>query len=271
MSAEAPRPAIRCSGLTLRYPGKEVLRGIDLEVAPGTVFGYLGANGAGKTTTVKILTGMLDLFGGEVEVAGIDVAAAPREVKRRIGYVPESAVLYDGLTAFEFVQLVGRLHGLDEDLIEARTVELLHVFGLGERAHNRLSTYSKGMKQKVMFCAALLHDPEVLFLDEPLSGLDVDSTIFIKELLRRLADEGRTIFYCSHMMDVVERVCDRIVILDQGRIAADGTFEELAHRSNEGSLEKLFSKLTGAGAPDERIQLLMDALALTPREARDGA
>jgi ABC-2 type transport system ATP-binding protein len=253
----------------MRFPGKQVLRGLDFEVAPGTVFGYIGANGAGKTTTVKILTGMLDLYQGEVSVAGIDVASDPGTVKARIGYVPESAVLYEGLTAFEYLQLIGRIHRLGEDVIEARAVELLHVFDLGTRAHNRLSTFSKGMKQKVMFCCALLHDPEILFLDEPLSGLDVDSTIFIKELIRRLANEGRTIFYCSHMMDVVERVCDRIVILNDGEIQADGSFEELAARSDEQSLEGLFSRVTGAGAPEERLDLLFDAMKLGSEDLQD--
>ena len=254
----------------MRFPGKEVLRGIDLDVAPGTIFGYIGANGAGKTTTVKILTGMLDLFRGDVQVAGIDIAEDPRAVKARIGYVPESAVLYDGLTAFEHLQLIGRIHGLDEELLEARAVELLHVFELGGRAHNRLSTYSKGMRQKIMFCSALLHDPEILFLDEPLSGLDVDSTIFIKELLRRLADEGRTVFYCSHMMDVVERVCDRIVILNEGVIQLDGSFEELASRSDEQSLESLFSRVTGGGDPTERLEILLSALKLQKGDLDDG-
>lgn len=270
MSEREPAFAIRCRDLHMRFPGKEVLRGIDLEVEAGTVFGYLGANGAGKTTTTKILTGALASFRGKVEVAGVDVAKEPLRVKEHIGFVPESAVLYEGLTAFEFLQLLGRLRRMDEGLIEARAVELLHAFGLSGRAHNRLSTYSKGMRQKVMFCGALLHDPEVLFLDEPLSGLDVDSTIFIKELIRRLADEGRTIFYCSHMMDVVERVCDRIVILDEGVIVADGSFEELSARSEEASLEALFSKMTGVGAPEGRIELLLEALALTPEDARGG-
>ena len=251
---------IRCRGLRKSFPGKEVLAGLDFEVQPGTVFGYIGANGAGKTTTVKILTGMLSAFEGEVRVCGLDVREQAREVKARIGYVPESAVLYDGLTALEYVQLIGRLRSLEEDLIEHRAWEMFEVFDLAERAHNRLSTYSKGMKQKVMFCCALLHDPELLFLDEPLSGLDVETTILIKELIRALAARGRTVFYCSHMMDVVERVCDRIVILNAGQIAADGSFAELAERSDEASLEGLFSSVTGGRAADERVETLLDAL-----------
>ncbi len=260
MSADPAGPAILCRGLVKSFPGKEVLRGIDFEIERGTVFGYIGPNGAGKTTTVKILAAIDDLYQGEVRVAGLDVADDPREVKARIGYVPESAILYDGLTAFEYLQLVGRLHGLEERLIERRIDGLLEVFELGDRAHNRLSTYSKGMRQKVMFCSALLHDPEIFFLDEPLSGLDVESTIFIKGLIRALADSGRTVLYCSHMMDVVERVCDRIVILSGGVIAADGSFEELAARSDEASLEGLFSEVTGGSSPEGRIEGLLELL-----------
>jgi ABC-2 type transport system ATP-binding protein len=253
-------PAIACRGLRKRFPGKEVLRGIDFEVTAGSVFGYIGANGAGKTTTVKILTGMMGAFLGEARVCGLDVRAEPQAVKARIGYVPESALLYDGLTALEYVQLIGRLRRLDEARITQRARDFFEVLDLLPRAHNRLSTFSKGMKQKVMFCCALLHDPEVLFLDEPLSGLDVETTIFVKELIRALALRGRTIFYCSHMMDVVERVCDRIVILHEGEIAADGSFAELASRSAEASLEGLFSSVTGGRAADARVEALLDAL-----------
>jgi len=254
-------PAILCHDLHKSYPGKEVLRGISFEIERGTVFGYIGPNGAGKTTTVRILAALDDAYRGEVRVAGLDVAEDPRAVKARIGYVPESAVLYDGLTAWEYLQLVGRLHGLSERTIERRVEGLLGVFELDSRAYNRLSTFSKGMRQKVMICSALLHDPEILFLDEPLSGLDVESTIFIKGLIRALADSGRTVLYCSHIMDVVERVCDRIVILSGGGIAADGSFEELAAQRGEvASLERLFSAVTGGASPEARIAELLEVL-----------
>lgn len=237
-----------------------MLDGLDFEVEEGSVFGYIGANGAGKTTTVKILTGMDSAFEGEVRVAGIDVAKDPRAVKQRFGYVAETTALYEGLTAWEYVLLIGRLRSMPEQEISERGGGLLEILDLSGRMHNRLSTFSKGMRQKVMLCCALLHNPELLFLDEPLSGLDVETTIFVKELIAALSREGRTVFYCSHMMDVVERVCDRIVILAGGQIVADGSFAELASRSEEASLEGLFSKVTGARSADARVEDLLSVL-----------
>jgi ABC-2 type transport system ATP-binding protein len=242
------------------FHSREVLAGIDLEVAPGTVFGYLGPNGAGKTTTVKILTGMLKSFGGEAQVGGLDVRADPVAVKRIIGYVPENASLYDALEVRELLLLVGRLHDMEDTLTLERAHAMTAALGLEDRFGSRIASLSKGMRQKVLLCAGLLHDPQVLFLDEPLSGLDVASTILIKELIRALADRGKTIFYCSHMMDVVERVCDRMVILHQGNIVADGSFEELAARSEGSQLETIFSQLTGGTDARESVQAILGAL-----------
>jgi ABC-2 type transport system ATP-binding protein len=193
-------------------------------------------------------------------VAGHDVRAAPLEVKARIGYVPENAALYDALSVREFLLLVGRLHSLPDAVTLARTTELLAAFDLSARPGSRLGSLSKGMRQKVLICSALLHDPQVIFLDEPLSGLDVASTILVKTLIRTLADRGRTVFYCSHMMDVVERVCDRIVILSEGRVVADGTFEELSAARSGGSLESIFAELTGAGGEEALAQRVVAAL-----------
>ena len=253
-------PSILVRGLGKSFGGKPVLRGIDLAIEPGRVLGYIGANGAGKTTTVRILTGLLDDFEGTVEVAGHDVRTSPLEVKARIGYVPENAALYDALSVREFLLLVGRLHELPDAVSLRRMDELLAAFGLSERIASRLSALSKGMRQKVLISSALLHDPQVIFLDEPLSGLDVASTILVKTLIRALADRGRTVFYCSHMMDVVERVCDRIVILSEGRIVADGTFEELSAARSGGSLERIFAELTGAGGEEALAQRVVAAL-----------
>lgn len=260
-------PAIVIRGLQKSFGRKQVLRGIDLVVDAGTVFGYIGPNGAGKTTTVKILLGIQGQFEGDVRVAGLNVRREFREVKRRVGYVPESAALYEGLTAWEFLLLLGRLRGMEDELVEARAAEFLEVFELGARMHSPLGGFSKGMRQKVMLTGALLHDPEVLFLDEPLSGLDVDSTTLLKELLRQLAHRGRTVFYCSHMMDVVERVCDRIAILDEGVVVADGSFEELAARTSDASLEAVFQRLTGGSGPVERVARMLGTLGV----AEDGA
>jgi len=227
-------PAIELRGVAKSYRDKVALAGVDLAVEPGTVQGYIGANGAGKSTTVKILMGLLAPFEGEARVAGLDPRKDPVGVKRKVGYVPENALLFESMTVAELLLLVGRLRGL--------------------------STLSKGMRQKVLLTSALMHDPEVLFLDEPLSGLDASATILVKELLRRLAARGRTVFYCSHVLDVVERVCDRIAIVDQGRIVAAGTLEELAAQRGVGSLERILASVTKSGDQGSQVDRLMRAL-----------
>ena len=244
------QPIIRLRGLTKSFADKPVLRGIDLDIAPGQILGYIGPNGAGKTTTVKILIGMLDTFGGLAEVCGHNVAADPLAVKRRIGYVPESAALYESLTPMEYLRFVGQLHGLDTAEIERRAREMLDLFDLSGEVDNRLTTFSKGMRQKVLIVAGMIHNPDVLFLDEPLSGLDANSAVTVKEIIGRLAALGKTVFYCSHVMDVVERVCDRIVILSDGSIVADGSFQQLQAMNKEASLERIFTHLTSEGGHD---------------------
>ena len=252
--------AIELRGLRKRFGGRVVLDGIDLAIERGTILGYIGPNGAGKSTTVKILCGLTPDFEGEVRVAGLDPRADPLAVKRRIGYVPENAVLFELLTIAEFLLLVGRLHGLDESVIRARATSFLDVFELGDRLGARIQTLSKGMRQKVLLTAALLHDPDVVFLDEPLSGLDVNATILVKEVIRELAAAGKTVFYCSHVMVVVERVCDRIAIIDDGKIVALGSFEELQAARGGGSLEQIFARLTSAGGQEEQAKKLIAAL-----------
>ena len=257
---------IQVRDLNKSFGANRVLAGIDLEVPAGSIFGYIGPNGAGKSTTVKILTGLLGGFSGEVEVAGHDPRRDPVELKRRIGYVPENAVLYEALTLAEFLLFVGRLHGIEDELIRRRADTFLEVFELRQRLSTRISTLSKGMRQKLLLTSSLLHDPRVLFLDEPLSGLDVNASILVKDLLRKLADRGRTIFYCSHVMDVVERVCDRIAILDGGGIIAQGTFDELQAARGGGSLEHIFADLTSEGGQAEEAERLVEALEATAGE-----
>ena len=241
------QPIITIRNLWMNYGDKPVLQGVDLNVEPGQVLGYIGPNGAGKTTTVKILIGMLTGFSGQVSVCGYDVAAQPLKVKSRIGYVPESAALYETLTPREYLRFIGRLYGLADAEIERRAGEMLELFGLAAEANQRISSFSKGMRQKVLITAGMIHNPEVLFLDEPLSGLDANAVVTVKEIIARLAARGKTIFYCSHVMDVVERVCDRIVVISGGRIIADGPFEQLQAESAGSSLEHIFTQLTGQG------------------------
>ena len=259
-------PTVEIRGLRKQFGSVEVLQGVELAIERGTIVGYIGPNGAGKSTTVKILVGLLGDYQGEVRVAGIDPAADPVELRRRIGYVPENAVLYESLTLAEYLLFIGRLHGLEDRLVQERADVFLEVLELDSRLGSRIGTLSKGMKQKLLLTSALLHDPEVLFLDEPLSGLDVNASILVKDFLRRLADEGRTIFYCSHVMDVVERVCDRIAILDGGRVAIQGSFEELKAARGNKSLERIFAELTSEGADPERIDRLIQALGSDGRD-----
>ncbi|RMH23532.1 MAG: ABC transporter ATP-binding protein [Acidobacteria bacterium] len=263
---------IRIAGLRKSYGEQTVLHDLDLEVGAGEVIGYIGPNGAGKSTTVKILTGMIDDFEGEATVCGFDVRRQPLEVKRRIGYIPETADLYDALTARQYLRFLGRLHGLEPALLDRRAESLLGLLGL-EDLDQTLASFSKGMRQKVVIVAALIHDPQVIFMDEPLSGLDANTVVVVKEVITRLAARGKTVFYCSHVMDVVERVCHRIVILDRGRILADGSFDDLqAEAQSAGaSLERIFTRLTSAGqhgAVAERFVAQLGGLADGAQEGR---
>jgi len=239
-------PVIRIEHLFKSYGSKPVLKDINLTIFPGQVIGYIGPNGAGKSTTVKILCGLITDYEGTVTVNGYDVKTDALAVKKRIGYVPESAELYDTLTPAEFLQFMGILYGMDETICHDRIIKIMSAFGMFNNLEQRMDTFSKGMKQKVLIASGLLHNPDIIILDEPLSGLDANSVIIVKELISKLAADGKTIFYCSHMMDVVEKVSDRIVLIDDGRIAADGTFEELKAQQGNQSLEQIFAHITAS-------------------------
>lgn len=242
---ESILPLIRIVDLKKSYGTKEILKGINLDIFPGQVIGYIGPNGAGKSTTVKILTGLIEDFTGTVEINGINIQQDPLAVKALLGYVPENAELYEVLTPMEYLDFVGKLYGMEDKIIQERSLKLLSAFGLESNANNRMDTFSKGMRQKVLLISGIIHNPQIIILDEPLSGLDANAVIFVKELISLLAKEGKTIFYCSHMMDVVEKVSDRILLINQGSIIADGTIEELKSDPNE-SLEHIFAKLTNS-------------------------
>lgn len=236
---------IETCGLKKKYGNKYVLKGIDLCIDAGQVVGYIGPNGAGKSTTIKIISGIIDEFEGEINVFGLDVRKHAAEIKQRIGYIPEQAALYDVLTPLEYLRFVGKLYSLSDDVIKTKSWELLRLFELADKAETRMTTYSKGMKQKVLLISGMIHNPEVLFLDEPLSGLDANAVILVKEILFQLKESGRTIFYSSHLMDVVEKISDRIIIIDKGEVIADGSFETLKQQEHLGSLENIFTALTG--------------------------
>ncbi len=252
-------PVIQLQNIHKSYGSTPVLKGIDLSVSSGQIVGYIGPNGAGKSTTIKILIGMLPDFAGEATVLGMDVKTQALDIKRRIGYVPENAALYDTLTPMEYLQFIGQLYDLDAIHSERKALELLRLFQLSDHTTARMTTFSKGMRQKVLLISGLLHNPDVIFLDEPLSGLDANAVVLVKEIMRQLANSGKTIFYSSHIMDVVEKISDRIIIIDKGQIIADGTFAELQHQRPE-SLEQLFAELTGSegqtGVAEEFIHTL---------------
>jgi ABC-2 type transport system ATP-binding protein len=197
-----------------------------------------------------------------VEVHGHILPADSFALKQTIGYVPEAAELYETLSALEFLEFCGRLHGLDEDVLQGRIEMLLSGFGLLDDRLQRLGAYSKGMRQKILLSAALLHNPTMLVLDEPLTGLDTDSAIVVKRLLSTLAAQGRTVLYSSHVLEVVERVCARVLILNRGRIIADGSPEDLKSATHESTLEDVFRQVTGADDVAPRVARIMSGLAL---------
>ncbi len=255
-------PAVLLRGVQQAYvASKPVLAGIDLEVPRGTILGYLGANGAGKSTTIKVMLGLVAPSAGEVRVLGFDPRKDALAIKRRVGYAPENALLYDQLTVAETLLLVGRIHGLDDSLVRRRGEVFLGALELTGETGARVGTLSKGMRQKVLLSAALLHGPELLFLDEPLSGLDVHAQLLVKRLMRRLADGGRTIFYSSHVMGVVQEVCDRVAILESGRVALAGSVEEVRRAREGGSLERIFADVTRPEGEEERVDALVRELA----------
>lgn len=253
-------PVIKLENLQKYYGSTQVLKGINLNISAGQVVGYIGPNGAGKSTTIKILIGMLPDYSGEASVLGYDVKTHSMDIKRRIGYVPENAALYDTLTPMEYLLFIGQLYGLDETAITQKALDLLRLFQLSAYANARMTTFSKGMRQKVLLISGLLHNPEIVFLDEPLSGLDANAVVLVKEIIRQLADTGKTVFYSSHIMDVVEKISDRIVIINHGQVIADGTFTEL-QQQRSGSLEQLFGQLTGSGEQESLAEEFIHTLA----------
>jgi len=236
-------PVIVTQNLSKTYT-TPVLLNINLSIHAGEIIGYIGPNGAGKSTTIKILTGIIPDFEGEATVLGMDIRRDILEVKRRIGYIPENAALYETLTPLEYLHFVGQLYKLDWSQVDKKAKDLLHLFELRDYLDSRMTTFSKGMRQRVLLIAGMMHNPSLLFLDEPLSGLDANAVIMVKEILTQLKRGGKTIFYSSHLMDVVEKISDRIMIINHGEMIANGTFDELNTQA-KGSLEKIFTDLTG--------------------------
>ncbi|MGO9273736.1 MAG: ABC transporter ATP-binding protein [Terriglobia bacterium] len=234
---------LEAKDLTKRFSGIPAVDRVNFSIRSGEILGYLGPNGSGKSTTVKMLTALLDPTAGHIFFDGQDIKKNLIEYRKRLGYVPEEPLLYPYLSGREYLQLVGRLRSMPQGILDWKIEELLNLFGLGRFRHNAISSYSKGMKQKVLISAALLHNPEVLIFDEPLSGLDVSSVLVFRNLVKALAREGKTILYSSHILEVVEKVCSSVVILHQGRIVANDQVERLCDLMKLPSLEEIFRQL----------------------------
>jgi ABC-2 type transport system ATP-binding protein len=231
-------------GLRKLYRNIPVVDDVNFNVGPGQVTGYLGPNGSGKSTTVKIITGLIEPSAGRVLLDGIDIRRDITAFRRRLGYVPEEAVVYTYLTGLEYLQLIGRLRGIPEAPLERKANDLLELLSLHPHRHASVATYSKGMKQRILISAALLHNPDILILDEPLSGLDVTSAQLFRHLLAELAAQGKTILYISHVLEVVEKICERVIVIHRGRILADASVEELRGHMQLHSLGEIFAELT---------------------------
>jgi ABC-2 type transport system ATP-binding protein len=246
--------------LTKCYSSVPAVDNVSFTIRAGEVLGYLGPNGSGKSTTVKIITGLLEQTKGRVLFGGRDIRRDLTSFKRLVGYVPEEANLYPFLSGIEYLQLVSRLRGLPEATSRRRAETLLDVFAMTPHRHTVIAAYSKGMRQRILLTAALLHDPQLIIFDEPLSGLDVTSALIFRKLVTTLSQKGKTIFYCSHVLEVVEKVCSHVTILQRGRQLAYGSIAELKEFQAMPSLEAAFSSLVQETNAEESAEAIADAM-----------
>jgi ABC-2 type transport system ATP-binding protein len=254
-------PLISTRNLVKSYGDKLAVDNVSFDVYSGEIFGFLGPNGAGKTTTIKMIVGLLQPTSGWVKVSGYDVQKNPLQAKAANGYVPDEPNLYNKLSGRELLRFVGDLYGIERDQVERRIEELLRLFDLTASGDDTVDSYSHGMQQKTALAAALVHDPQVLVLDEPTVGLDPKSARLIKDILRQLANRGAAVFLSTHILEIAERMCDRIGIINKGRLIAVGTMDELramdkAENGSASSLEDIFLGLTGGAEYAEIAEVL---------------
>ena len=235
--------SLEARNLTKRYSGLAVVDRVDFVLKPGEVTGYLGPNGSGKSTTVKMITGLIEPSDGQVLYGGESISKDIVGYKRLLGYVPEEPFLYLHLSGAEYLEMVGQLRGIPQKKLEEKIAAFLRLFDLYSDRFSPLSAYSKGMKQKVLIAAALLHDPQIVILDEPFSGLDVNSVLVLKHLVQALGEAGKVVLYSSHVLEVVEKVCARVVILNHGRVVANESVSGLRSLMHLPNLEAIFSQM----------------------------
>ena len=246
-------PAILVRNLSKIYDGRAAVDGLSLEVPRGSFFGFLGPNGAGKSTTIRMLTGLIPPTSGEIEMLGLPMPASEMEIKKRIGLVPDESLLFDRLTGQEFLEFVGRMYGLARPLVVERARELLALFELAE-PRKLISDYSKGMRKRVAMAASLIHRPELFLMDEPFEGVDAVGARLMKDILLDQVHHGATIFLTSHVLEVVERLCDHVAIIKSGRIVRTGSMAEM--RGADETLEEVFVREVGAEKSFERLDWL---------------
>jgi len=254
---------LEARGLGKRYNGIAALEGVSFTLEPGEVVGYLGPNGSGKSTTVKVLSGLLEPSAGKVYFDGRDIQTCLIDYRKRLGYVPEEQQLYPYLTGREYLELVGRLRSMPEALLAKKVEEFLELWGLHRYRNSAMAAYSKGMRQKVLIAAALLHDPDVLIFDEPLSGLDVTSMLVFRHVVRALAEQGKMVLYCSHVLEAVEKVCSRVIILHKGHIVANDRVERLRDLMSLPSLEEIFAQLVVEEDTERTARHIIEAMKLS--------
>src|SRR3984885_13518474 len=240
--------AIAVHNLRKVYGNKAAVDGLDLEVPAGCFFGFLGPNGAGKTTTIRMLVGLAQPASGTISVLGLPMPEKAYEVRKQIGLVPDDSMLFDHLTGAEYLQFVARMYGLTRPVAKERAAELLALFELDQEARKLIGEYSKGMRKRVAMGAALIHQPKLFLMDEPFEGVDAVGARLMKDILLEQARRGNTVFLTSHVLEVVERLCDRMAIINRGKVVVEGTLEELRAQSQDGtgSLEEIFVRVVGA-------------------------
>ena len=236
-------PELRATALTKHFSGIIAVRDVSFVLRPGEIVGYLGPNGSGKTTTLRMVAGLVEPSSGRVDFNGRDVRDNLIAFRHEFGYVPEEPYLYPFLSGREYLELIGRLREIPDRLLTMKIDGFLELFGLTSAGDQGIATYSKGMRQKIVISAALLHDPSLILFDEPESGLDVTTTLVLRHLIRLLANRGKAILYSSHILEVVERVCSRVIVLHKGAVVADDSVEHLQTLMSRSSLEGVFSEL----------------------------
>lgn len=251
---------LEAKGLTKCYANLPAVSDVSFSIRPGEILGYLGPNGSGKSTTVKMITGLLEPTRGRVLFAGADIKDDLPGYKRLLGYVPEDAMLYPYLTGWEYLDFVGTLRGMERNLLRNRANALLNLFSLSPHRHAPIGSYSKGMRQRVLLIAALMHDPEVLVFDEPLSGLDVTSAMIFRKLVKSLGQQGKIIFYCSHVLEVVEKLCSHLLILRQGKLVAHGSVAAVREMTGLATLEDSFTHLVEEGDAEQIAHNIVEVM-----------